>query len=79
MNNIFLERFKELGLTYTELGKKLGAHKATAFIYINNPARSGIEKSLEVGNILGFSEEEIKTFWTKIKQAASLEKIKSKL
>ena len=79
MNNIFLERFKELGWTYPEMGRMLNTHKATAFVYVNNPARSGINKSLEVGKLLGFEENEIKDFWTKIKASAAIAKIKEKV
>lgn len=76
MKNIFLIQFKKLGLTYPELGEILQTHKGTAFVYVNNPARSGIQKSLEVGKALGLTEDEIKKFWVSIKKAAALEKIK---
>lgn len=79
MENIYLKRFLSLGITYREFGVTLGVERAAAHVFVNRPERSTLNQSLKVGTALGFSEEEIRKFWTDIKPAYAIEKIKSNL
>lgn len=77
MDNIFIKRKKELGLSYSQIGDMLGVNRANAFTFISNPGRSGMETILKVAEILQIPESEAKTCWKEAKKEAFDKKIDS--
>ena len=76
MDNIFVKRKEETGISYTEIGRLLGdKNRGTASSQMNMPWRISIEVALILGDILGIPEKEVRIFW----KAERLKKFKEKL
>lgn len=67
MENLFLTKFKESGMTYPELGDLLNTAKSNAHIYINKPGRAKLLTMINVGSAIGMTAEEVKVEWKKHK------------
>jgi transcriptional regulator with XRE-family HTH domain len=65
--NIFKQAKESKGLSYRDVGLLLGTKHHTPAIWINNPARAGIEGIKRLAAVLGVPEDKAVEFWKECK------------